>query len=473
MVSVERLDLMKLKMIKALSLLMITLTLGCKSTVNTFGVKFEAQLHSLSNGLTVIFVEDHTVPVISYQTFVRAGSVDEEPGKTGIAHLFEHLMFKGTEKYGSKEFFKKLETRGASVNAYTTRDYTVYHETFIPPLLDTVIELESDRLANLKVTQKALDIEKQIVFEERRLRTENSPSGKMNEALWNSAFRLHPYQNPIIGYPLDLARLTAEDLNDFFKTYYIASNIALVVVGDFEPNEVLKKIKKAYGELPEQKPPERKIVAEPNRESETRLQLYDHVASDRLMIAYPIVSAFDDEAYSLDVLANILFEGTHSRGQLSLVESEGFFLSLGGSAFTPTFPGLFLIQGTLAKGFSAEHGESKIYHLLSQIQTEGVTQSEVKKAVRQLSLEIVDTVRTPYGLAQLIGTAQMVLGDAKRFSKDLEKYHEVTPEKVKKVATKYFDPNNRTVVIMSPESYRDRIRKNKKKSKSVNRKVNQ
>ncbi len=438
---------------------------SCRGSVKTLGVEFKTDIRKLSNGLTVIMIEDSTVPVITYQTYVRAGSVDERPGKTGIAHLFEHLMFKGTENYGPKEFFKKLEIRGAQVNAYTTRDYTAYYETFIPPLLDTVIELESDRLANLKIDQKLLDTERQVVFEERRLRTENSPAGKMNEALWNLAYRRHPYRHPVIGYPLDLARLSAEDLNRFFKKHYAASNVTLVIVGDFKADEAYSKIRKAYAHLPDRGTFKRKIRKESIQKSEKRLQLYDHVASDKIMIAYQISSAFDTDSYSLDVLANILFEGTSSRAHMELVESKEIFLALGGSAFTPTYPGLFMIRGTLGTGQNLPEAEDLLFNIFEEVKEKGVTQEEVSTAVKQLTVELMDSVRTPYGLGQVIGTAQMVLGDARRFADDLSKYLEVTPESVKKVAIKYFEPNRRAVVVMSPK----KTKKSKtKKSKTKN-----
>ena len=171
------------------------------------GVNVPMQIEKLSNGLQIIMVEDHTVPVISYQTWYKVGSVDEKPGYTGMAHLFEHLMFKGTPRYPEKQFFLQLEAKGAEVNAYTTRDYTVYYENFVPTLLEKVIDMESDRMANLTLSDEVLNTERMVVFEERRMRTDNTPEGRMQEEIWKLAYRRHPYQWPVIGYPEDLLRI--------------------------------------------------------------------------------------------------------------------------------------------------------------------------------------------------------------------------------------------------------------------------
>jgi predicted Zn-dependent peptidase len=165
------------------------------------------------------------------------GSVDESFGHTGTSHLFEHLMFKGTKKYGAKQFFNQLEMNGAEVNALTTRDYTVYYENFIPDLLDRVVDMESDRLENLVVTSEMLDNERLVVLEERRMRNENSPEGKIQEALWQLSYRNHPYGWPVIGYPQDLLALDEKSLNEYFKKHYTASNVTIVVAGDFSPNQ--------------------------------------------------------------------------------------------------------------------------------------------------------------------------------------------------------------------------------------------
>lgn len=422
--------------------------------IDGLGIHQTLEKRTLSNGLTVIMVENHTVPVVSYQTWLRVGSVDEQPGITGISHLFEHLMFKGTPKYGPKEFFRQLEARGAEVNAYTTRDYTVFYESFTPDLLDKVIEMESDRMAHLKLDDEILNTERQVVLEERRLRTDNSPAGKMQEAIWAMAYRRHPYRWPVIGYPSDLMTITTKRLIEFFKTFYQPSNATIVIVGDFEPGPTFERIAKAYGGIPGKSRPEREIPAEPKQREERRLVMYDHVATEQFVRAYHVTAAEDHDSYALDVLANILFEGTSSRAYHRLVEDKDLASALAGSAYTPTYPGLFIISGIMKGDIPSSEAEAELDRVIREVQDGGVTEEEVAIAVKQLTVQLVDSVRTPYGLGQLIGTVMMIFRDPARFSEDLAKYLKVKPEDVKRVAQVYLEPNNRSVVTLIPESKR-------------------
>lgn len=436
----------------------ISLTLvfasSCKDTQDALGlgVRIRIEKTELSNGLTVILVPDKTVPVVAYQTWFRVGSVDERRGITGISHLFEHLMFKGTEKYGAKQFFEQLEAKGAEVNAFTTRDYTVYHETFTPNLLEKVIDMESDRLANIKFDKAALETERQVVFEERGLRTENSPSGKMQEAIWQLAFERHPYGWPVIGYPEDLVRIDVKDLNAYFNKHYAPSNAAIVVAGAIDPDKTLSLIKKYYGKLTDRPRPKREIPREREQNEEHRFVIHDHVASEQFIHAYHVTSADEDDSYALDVLANILFEGTSSRAHRLMVEEKDVVVGVSGYAFTPSYPGLFFMSATMKGDLNAEEAEKLLDRLINEAQEKEVSKEEITTAVKQLSVELVDSIRTPHGLAQMIGTVQTIFGDLERFPQEVAKYEKVTAADVKRVARKYLVPNNRSVVTLLPES---------------------
>lgn len=410
------------------------------------------EMKKLSNGLTVIMIPDTTTPSVSYQTWVKVGSVDEQPGATGLAHLFEHLMFKGTKKYGPREFFLKLETRGAEVNAYTNRDYTVYHEDFTPNLLDLVIEMEADRLVNLNLTEEVFRTEVQVVLEERQLRVENSPIAKMQEALWGLAYRVHPYQWPVLGYPQDLVRANLDLIQSFYKKYYQPSNVTLVISGNINPSEVYKKVEAAYGAIARAPVPERKIPKEPTSNGERRLVLFDKVATPLFGIAYLITAADDADSYALDVLNNILFEGSRSRAQKLLIEDKNIVATLDGLAFTPQYPGLYLITGTMQGKNRPEEVEKQLDFLFAEVQKNGVTDEEIKIAVRQLTMDIVEGLQTPHGIAQLVGTVFTIFGDPYRFKDDLARYSKITREDVLRVSKKYFDPNNRTIISVLPKS---------------------
>ncbi len=421
--------------------------------VKELGIKLKLDRHTLSNGMQVILVEDHTVPIVSYQTWFRVGSVDEKPGITGISHLFEHLMFKGTPKYGPKQFFQQLEARGAEVNAMTTRDYTVYYENFIPTLLDKVIDMESDRMQNLILDAEVLNTERQVVLEERRLRTENTPDGKLQEALWGLSYRVHPYSWPVIGFPDDLMSLTVPTITEYFKSHYQPANGTLVVVGDFDSKETFAKIKAFYEKIPAQKQPKRDIPKEPEQKEERRLVVPDEVASERFSQAYHITAANEDDSYALDVLSNILFEGTTSRAYKRIVEDKDLAVNVSGSSYTPTYPGLFIISGVMKGDVPASKAEVELDSLIKSVQEgQAVTKAEIDQAVRQLTVQLVDSVRTYYGLGQLIGTVQTVFGDPYRFASDLSKYLKVTADDVRRVAVKYLIPNNRSVVTVVPKS---------------------
>ncbi len=261
-------------------------SVSCDRAQNPLGIELKIEKRKLDNGLKVIFVEDHSVPVVSYQTWYKVGSVDEKPGITGISHLFEHLMFKGTPKYGPRRFFQELEAKGAEVNAYTTRDYTVYHQSFMPSLLERVIDMESDRMSNLTLDEEVLKNERLVVFEERRLRTDNSAEGRIQEALWGLAYRRHPYNWPVIGWPQDLATITLPQVVEYYKTHYQPANATLVVTGDFDRDRTWNWIKQYYSPIPGRKPPGRKgIEPEPEQREERRLSLTDEVASEQFAMA--------------------------------------------------------------------------------------------------------------------------------------------------------------------------------------------
>ncbi len=414
------------------------------------GLHFDLKQRTLSNGLQILVVEDHTVPLVSYQTWVNAGSVDERFGLTGIAHLFEHLMFKGSTRFGPRAFFNELEAKGAQVNAFTTRDYTVFHETFIPELLPKVIELEADRLSGLLLDDEILFTERHVVFEERKLRSENSPEGRMQEALWELSYRVHPYRAPVIGYEEDLGRIRADDLRTFFSQYYQPQNVSIVVVGDVKAREVFSAISEAYGSIPKAVRPERKVPKEPVQTEERRKILKDQVNSERISIAYPSTSALEMDTYALDLLSQILFSGSGSRANQRLVEEKKIVESVSGVNYTPLYPGLFMIHATMRGGRKTDEFEREIEKLIREVQEKGVTEEELSRAKRQILVQTVDSLRTAHGVANLIGTVKVVFDDPLRFKTDLKFYDEVKAEDIRKVAQAYLLPNRRNIIQLVP-----------------------
>lgn len=418
--------------------------------LDRLGLRFPLETKRLANGLKVLVVEDPTVPIVAYQTWVSVGSADEAFGLTGMAHLFEHLMFKDSTRYGPRAFFNLLEARGANVNAFTTRDYTVFHETMVPTLLPLTIEMEADRLANLKIDSELLYTERQVVFEERRLRTENSPEGRMQEAIWSLVFKSHPYRWPVIGYAEDLKRMEVRDLEEFFERFYQPSNVTVVVVGAVKAPEVFARIEKAYGPIPSRTRPKRGLSREPEQVEPRRIVLNDQVASEKVTVAYPSTSAADEDTYALDVLSNILFSGNASRAYRRLVEEKEIALAVGGVNYTPLYGGVFMASATMKTGRSGAEFEAEVDSLLNEVKSAGVTSAEIRTAVRQLTVQTVDSVRTASGLANMIGTVDVIFGDPMRFKEDLAKYSRVTGADVVRVARTYLLPRRKNVVTLVP-----------------------
>lgn len=418
--------------------------------LDRLGLHFPLKTHRLDNGLKILVVEDATVPIVSYQTWVNVGSVDETFGLTGIAHLFEHLMFKDSLKYGPRAFFNLLEAKGANVNAFTTRDYTVFHETLVPTLVPLVIQLESDRIANLRIDDELLFTEREVVMEERRLRTENSPEGRMQEAIWSLVFKSHPYRSPVIGYEEDLKRMRVGDLEDFFAKYYQPENMTIVVVGAVNAEDIFTKIEKAYGAIPGKGRPNHSVRPEPTQVESRRLVLKDQVASEKVTVAYPSTRAADEDTYALDILSNILFSGNASRLYRRAVEEKRIALGIGGVNYTPRYPGVFMASATMKAGHLASEFERELDSLIAEVQTQGVTRDEIDIAVRQLTVQTVDSVRTAQGLANLIGTVDAIFGDPMRFKNDIAKYLRVKNDDIIRVARTYLVPERKNVVTLVP-----------------------
>ncbi len=449
-----------------LAVVPILMALGCStpkinpksvpvsSEFSKLGLHFPVIIRQLPNGLKVVIVEDHTVPIVAFQTWVKVGSVDEKFGLSGMAHLFEHLMFKESEKYGARAFFNRLEAKGAAVNAFTTRDYTVFHETMVPSLLPVAIALESDRLANLKLDPELLFTERHVVFEERKLRTENSPDGRIQEAIWSLVFKSHPYRSPVIGFEEDLKRMEVLDLENFFNEFYQPGNVTIVIVGDVKVDSFYAILEKAYGGIPGKPRRPRKVALEPEQTESRFIELRDQVASEKVTVAFPSTSAAEEDTYALDVLSNVLFSGTTARVYQKLVEQKSIASNIGGVNYTPAFPGIFMASATLKSGHTSKEFESEFEAILKEVKEHGVTEKEMRTAVRQLTVQTVDSVRTSHGLANLIGTVDAIFGDPMRFHEDLEKYTRVTNADVIRVAQKYLTPEKKNVVRMVPNGLR-------------------
>lgn len=409
-------------------------------------IQFPVEKYVLDNGMTVLLSEDHSSPVVSLQQWYRVGSNNEKPGMTGIAHFFEHLMFKGTSKYPPGEFDRIIQANGGSNNAFTTRDYTGYYVNIPSGKLDLLLDIESDRMVNLLFNPKAIQSEREVVKEERRLRTENSVAGSMNEAMFSSVFKVNNYRWPVIGYMKDLNETGIDKLKQFYKTYYSPNNSVLVIVGDFQTTRVKKWIEKDYGHLKSQDIPPLKPPVEPVQKAMRTVTLKKEVQSPSVAIGYQAVSAGTKEQYAMDLLAAILGSGASSRLYKELLYKKQEVLSIDASSFTPKYPGIFEISATLKPGVKISRVVNDIEKQVEKMRTHLVSDKELEKVKNQVLMSFVDSLKTIFGKAQALALNEILFHDYRDLFADLNKYQSVTREDIREIARKYLGPNQRSIV---------------------------
>ncbi len=413
---------------------------------------FQVHEHTLPNGLRVRLVENHAVPTISYYTFFRVGSRNERPGITGIAHLFEHMMFNGAAKYGPKQFDRVLESAGGSSNAYTSPDVTAYYEDFAADALETVIDLESDRMRSLAITPEMLASEREVVKEERRLRVDNDIVGMLDEALGSLVWRAHPYHWPVIGWMKDIEAISREDALAFFRTYYAPTNAIVVAVGDLDPAETLALIERYYGDIPAGPAVPEVIDSEPEPNGERRAEVHYPSQAPALMIGYRAPKARDEETFVLDVIQSVLSIGDSSRLIKRLVYTEEIATNVMVDFGWRIDPGVFLVFAELQPGGDPKRVERSIYQELERIAEEGIDDLELQKAKNTLRAHFLHEIATNNGRAHAIGNYETLLGDWRESLRTLERYAAIRNADVKRVAAKIFSPKNRSVVTLVPAS---------------------
>jgi zinc protease len=408
--------------------------------------------HALSNGLQVILLEDHAVPVIDLQVWYHVGAKDERPGRTGFAHLFEHLMFKGSAHVGSEEHSRIIEAVGGFDNASTYDDYTNFYETFPSNYLERVLWLEADRMGSLNVDEDNFKSEREVVKEERRVRVENQPYGYIEEDLRAAAFTVHGYHHTPIGSMQDLDNATIGDVRQFFNTFYKPNNATLIVVGDFKPDQALAWTKKYFTGIPASAAPIPRIdKPEPPQTAERVVKKsYSNTPLPALVIGYKVPAKYSPDAYPLDLASNILAGGESSRLYQQLVYKDQIAAqAIGFGNFTED-PNLFLAIAILNLGHTAEEGEKTTLAVLDGLKTEPVGARELEKAKNQEISGIILGRETDEEKAVALGSAAVIGKNANLVNTELERYLKVTPADIQRVAKEYFIPARATVMIITP-----------------------
>jgi zinc protease len=404
----------------------------------------------LSNGLKVILLENHKAPLVTFQVWYRVGSRNEEWGKTGLSHMLEHMMFKGTEKVGPEDFSRIVQENGGNDNAFTSRDFTAYFENLSADRIQISIDLESDRMQNLLLREEDFRTERMVVMEERRLRTDDNPQANLLEQLEATAFQIHPYHWPTIGWMEDIARFTLEDLKTYYRTYYIPANAFLVVVGDFREEELLSKIEKAFGSFPKRVPPIQERDKEPPQAGERRIIVKKEAQLPFLVMGYHVPNLRDPDSYVLEVIATVLSEGKSSRLYQSLV--RGKRLVLEADADHPLLsrdPNLFLLSAEVLPGKEVSEVEKAFDQEIERLQNELVEEPELQKAKNQLEASFIFGQDSLFYQAMLLAQHEIAVG-WKTIDDYLPAIRKVSPEDIQRVAKKYLIPDNRTIGVLIP-----------------------
>ncbi len=407
--------------------------------------------YGLSNGLTILLLLDQTAPVVSYFTWFKVGSRHEKPGKTGLAHLFEHLMFNETSNLKAGEFDRKLEESGAESNAATWVDWTYYHESVPKDRLPLVIKLESDRMHNLVLRDTQVTSEKEVVANERRFRVDDDVEGAASELLYKTAFSAHPYHWPTIGWMADIQAFTPEDCEAFYKTYYAPNNAVVVVVGDFHEKRLLERMRDAYGELPAAVIPPDDGHPEPPQMVPRSVEIKKPTATEKLLVGYHGPSLGDADHASLTLLNEVLFGGRASRLYRALVIEGEICTDL--RAWVSTFAdgGLYEMYATARTGKTIADIEEVLYPALARVRDEVVTADELVRAKARLELGLLQSLETMGGKAEQIGFYETVLGDPSAAFQRLEVYRRLTASDLRKAARRYIVDRGRTVIRVLPD----------------------
>ena len=408
--------------------------------------------HTLANGLQVILLEDHSVPMINLQVCYHVGSKDERVGRTGFAHLFEHLMFKGSAHVGPDEHSRIIEAVGGFDNAETNDDTTDYFETFPSNYLARVFWLEADRMGSLNVDEANFKSEREVVKEERRVSVENRPYGYIEDDLRAAAFTVHAYHHTTIGSMDDLNKATLSGVRDFFNTYYKPNNAMLVVVGDFNSDQALAWAKKYFEGIPPSAKPIPRLNAPEPPQAEERIvkKSYSNTPLPAIVIGYKVPARYAPDAYPLDLASNILAAGESSRLYQMLVYKDQIAVQAAGFGNFTEDPNLFWAYAIMNQGHTAEEGEKAVVAVLDGLKGQPVDLEELEKAKNQKISEFILGRESGEARAFALVAAAVIGRDPERVNTELERYLKVSPTDIQRVAKDYFVPQHATLLYIAP-----------------------
>ena len=429
------------------------LLLALTAPLAALGNPFE---HQLTNGLRLIVKEDRRAPTAAHMVWYRAGSIDETNGTTGVAHVLEHMMFKGTPSAGPGEFNRRVAAAGGRDNAFTSRDYTAYFQQIPKQKLEEMMQLEADRMRHLTLDPKEFAQEIRVVMEERRLRTDDQPQAMLFEQMSGVAFQSHPYRVPIIGWMNDLENMTAQDARDWYERWYVPNNAYVVIVGDVDHVQVFKLAEKTYGQLKSRPLPLRKPQDEPTQTGIRRLTVKAPADLPVVLMTYkvPVIRDVekDIDPYALEMLSAILDGHEAARFSRHLIREQRLAVVAGaGYDATSRGPGMFFLQGSPSEGKTSAELEAGFRAELARIQKDGVAADELARAKAQLVASQIYKLDSMFGQAMEIGQLESAGISHNLNKRMIEKLQAVSAEQVQAVAQKYFRDDTLTVADLDPQ----------------------
>jgi zinc protease len=416
--------------------------------------RLEYQLTTLSNGLTVVLEEDHSTPIVHVNLTYHVGSKNERPGRTGFAHLFEHMMFKGSRNVLPDGHTSLISSVGGEANAYTTEDETVFWETLPAQYLPLALWLEADRMATLRVDEDTFKGEREVVKEERRMRVDNQPFGRLNEIIYDQAFTTHPYKHPTIGSMEDLEAASIEDVRDFYRTYYVPNNATLVLVGDFDSVQALQLVSQYLGRVPKSdRPVPRDIPQEPPQEHEKRVALEQPWPLPVVVVAYHITYDGHPDSYPLHIADKVLSDGDSSRIYKTLVYQDQLAVAAFGEANLIEDPNLFYAVAILQPGRTPSEAVDALIAEFDRLKTEPISDRELERTKNQFARDYILMRESDQDKALQLSHAVVIHDDITTADGEFDIFQHVTAADVQRVARTYFRPENRIVLTILPSSH--------------------
>jgi len=414
--------------------------------------KLQYQMMTLGNGLRVILSEDHSTPIVHVSVTYHVGSKNERAGRTGFAHLFEHMMFKGSKNVEPESHTSIIASVGGRSNAFTTEDETVFWQTLPSHYLPLALWLEADRMATLRVDDEAFRREREVVKEERRMRVENQPYGRLSEIIFDHAFMTHPYKHPTIGSMVDLEAASIADVREFHSTYYVPENATVTIVGDFDAEQTLQMVNQYFARVPKAKRPvPRDIPKEPEQTKERRAVVEEAWPLPAVVVAYHITYDGNPDAYPLHIAGKILSDGQSARITQELVYKKRLALTAFGSANIIEDPNLFYAVAIVQPGQTPEAAERALITEFEKMALQPITDGELQRAKNQFARDYIVSRESNEDKARHLAHAAVIHNDITTADGEFDIFMNVTRADVQRVAKTYFTPNNRVVLHILPK----------------------